>query len=63
MNPHTKSRLPLAKPTNNRPHKGQRERPLPESFHLVVKCRNEREQRTLYERLTAAGHHCRVLSL
>lgn len=43
--------------------KGNREPPLAESFHLLVKCNDEDEQRNLYERLTAEGRSCRVLSL
>jgi hypothetical protein len=41
----------------------QREPPLVESFHLLVKCTSEAEQRDLYDRLTAEGRTCRVLSL
>ena len=41
----------------------QGEPPLGESFHLLVKCASEAEQRDLYDRLTAEGHTCRVLSL
>ncbi|MGD9647695.1 MAG: ParB N-terminal domain-containing protein [Pirellulales bacterium] len=33
------------------------------TYQLVVDCRSESEQRELYERLTAEGHQCRVLTL
>lgn len=36
---------------------------LRESFQLLVECPDEAEQRTLYERLTAEGRKCRVLTL
>ncbi len=36
---------------------------LRESFQLLVECPSETEQRTLYERLTAEGRKCRVLTL
>lgn len=36
---------------------------VPALFQIVVECSNEDEQRKLYERLTAEGHKCRVLTL
>jgi len=36
---------------------------LEESFQLLVDCGDEPEQRALYERLTAEGRKCRVLTL
>jgi hypothetical protein len=36
---------------------------LPELFQLVVECENEDQQRQLYERLSADGYKCRVLTL
>ena len=41
--------------------KPHREILLPESFQLLVDCRDERDQRDLYERLVAEGYSCRVL--
>lgn len=36
---------------------------LPESFQVVVECRDEEEQRAVYERLAAEGYTCRLLTL
>jgi len=36
---------------------------IPASFQVVVQCRDEQEQQGIYERLTAEGFKCRVLSL
>ncbi|MCE9547280.1 MAG: hypothetical protein K8T25_17550 [Planctomycetia bacterium] len=32
-------------------------------FHLVVPCRDEADQRDLYEELRRRGYRCRVLSI
>lgn len=37
--------------------------PIPESFQLMVQCDGEEQQRELYERLSAEGYSCRVLTL
>lgn len=34
-----------------------------ESFQIVVECRDETDQRTLFERLSGEGYRCRVLTL
>ncbi len=36
---------------------------VPDCFQVVVECRDEAEQRTVYERLTAEGYACRALTL
>lgn len=36
---------------------------LPASFRLVVECRDEADQQSLFERLGAEGYPCRVLTL
>jgi len=36
---------------------------LPALFQIIVECRNEEEQRALYERLAGEGFECRVVSL
>jgi ParB-like chromosome segregation protein Spo0J len=36
---------------------------LPEVYQLVVECRDEAEQRALFERLEADGFHCKPLNL
>ena len=36
---------------------------VPEAFQVVVECRDEAEQRALFERLTAEGLTCRLLTL
>ncbi len=37
--------------------------PVHEIFQVVVECRDESEQRALFERLKADGYRCRVMSL
>ncbi len=37
--------------------------PVPEAFQVVVECPNEAQQQALYERLTAEGWKCRLLTL
>jgi hypothetical protein len=36
---------------------------IPEVFQLVIECRDEADQRGLYERLTAEGYSCKPLNL
>jgi len=36
---------------------------LPEAFQVVVECRDEADQRALFERLTAEGRKCKLLTL
>jgi hypothetical protein len=36
---------------------------IPESFQVVVECRDEAEQQTVYERLTTEGLSCKLLML
>jgi hypothetical protein len=36
---------------------------IPESFQVVVECRDETEQQTVYERLTREGYECKLLML
>lgn len=36
---------------------------IPQSFEIVVDCRDERQQARLYRRLSEEGYACRVLSL
>jgi len=40
-----------------------REVEVPDCYQVVVECRDEEQQRALYERLTAEGYTCRVLTL
>jgi hypothetical protein len=40
-----------------------REITVPNLYQLVIECRDENQQRELYERLTAAGHACKVMTL
>ncbi|MGQ9504233.1 MAG: hypothetical protein ACUVQG_03820 [Thermogutta sp.] len=37
--------------------------PVPELFQVLVECRSEEEQRILFERLSAEGYTCRLLTL
>jgi len=36
---------------------------LPESFQVVVECEDEDQQREVFERLSAEGYNCRLLTL
>jgi ParB-like chromosome segregation protein Spo0J len=36
---------------------------LPESFQVVVECEDEEQQREVFERLSAEGYNCRLLTL
>lgn len=36
---------------------------IPESYQVVIECKDEAEQRVLYERFTAEGLACRLLTL
>jgi hypothetical protein len=40
-----------------------REVQVPESFQVVIECSGESEQQALYERMTAEGFKCRLLTL
>lgn len=39
------------------------EQPVPESWSVVVECKDEDEQKSLYERMKAEGFTCRLLTL
>ncbi|MCS7168771.1 MAG: hypothetical protein RMI91_13800 [Gemmatales bacterium] len=55
--------VPLAAETLESADAGRAAAPLPEShFEVIVECPDEPSQRQLYERLTAEGYRCRVLS-
>jgi hypothetical protein len=36
---------------------------VPESYQVVVECRDEQDQEIIYERMRAEGYRCRVLTL
>ena len=36
---------------------------VPESYQVVIECRSEAEQQTVFERMTAEGYACRLLML
>jgi hypothetical protein len=36
---------------------------IPESYQVVVECRDEEDQRMVFERMRAEGYRCRVLTL
>ena len=36
---------------------------VPESYQVVVECRDEEDQQTVYERMRSEGYRCRVLTL
>jgi len=37
--------------------------PIPESYQVVVECRDEDDQRSVFDQMHAAGYRCRVLTL
>jgi hypothetical protein len=37
--------------------------PIPEAFQVVIECRDEDQQRGLFERLKGEGYRCRLLNL
>jgi hypothetical protein len=41
----------------------QTEFTVPESYQVVVECRDEADQESIYERMRAEGYRCRVLTL
>jgi hypothetical protein len=36
---------------------------IPESYQVVVECRDENDQQAVFERMRAEGYRCRVLTL
>lgn len=40
-----------------------RDVPIPESYQVVVECRDEADQHAVYEKMRADGYRCRVLTL
>ncbi len=36
---------------------------IPEAFQVVIECRDEAEQQTVFERMTGEGYECRLLTL
>jgi len=56
----TERELPEASDAHDRPPP---EKTIPEAFQVVVECRGEAEQQEVYERLTAEGLSCKLLTL
>lgn len=50
--------IELAAAASDRP-----EVPVPESYQVVVECRDELDQQAIYERMRSEGYRCRVLTL
>jgi len=55
----------LAEPVleNESAAEAEREVPIPDAYQVVVECRDEAHQKEVFERLTAEGHRCRLLTL
>jgi ParB-like chromosome segregation protein Spo0J len=55
----------LADPERSQPPalSGVPEVSIPESYQVVVECRDEDDQRDVFERMRAEGYRCRVLTL
>jgi hypothetical protein len=57
-------KLLILRPRRPRPTCNRRDGPpLAAIFQIVVECKSERDQRRVYERMTAEGRKCRVLTL
>jgi hypothetical protein len=50
-------------PDVDRPVPPARDVRIPESYQVVVECRDEDDQRTVFDRMRADGYRCRVLTL
>ena len=50
-------------PRRPRRARARRVPPLPAIYQVVVQCCSERDQRRVYQQMTAAGRQCRVLTL
>jgi hypothetical protein len=62
----TDKRRPTKRPCASRPalpRPAHRRTGDPAIFDILVECRDEAQQRALYERLTAEGFSCKVLTL
>lgn len=53
----------LAEPENAPSEKADVEVAIPEAFQVVIECRDEAEQQTVFERMTGEGYTCRLLTL
>lgn len=62
-NQNTKRRTKAAQRASTKSAKPPREVEVPELFQVLVSCGDEDAQRRLYERLTAEGYECRVVTL
>lgn len=40
-----------------------RQKIVPRIYEVVVACRDEEDQRVVFERMRSEGYHCRVLTL
>lgn len=49
--------------TSSQSRRAARQQQIGEIYHVLVECRDEREQRRIYEELKARGLKCRVLAL
>jgi hypothetical protein len=50
-------------PTNEAKEEAEKELTISEAFQVVIECRDETEQQTLYERMTGEGYSCKLLNL
>jgi ParB-like chromosome segregation protein Spo0J len=55
--------LPAAEEFDDPFNKESREVAVPEAFQVVVECRDEADQRAIYERLSGEGYKCKLLTL
>ncbi len=50
-------------PSDETESESPKEVDIPEAFQVVIDCRDESEQQTIYERMTGEGYSCRLLTL
>jgi hypothetical protein len=55
--------LPSADEARNAPATVETPVNVPESYQVVVECRNEEDQQAVFERMRGEGYRCRVLTL
>jgi hypothetical protein len=53
----------MIEPTKPLAPRDETDKPIPEVFQVVVECGDEEEQRAVFERMTADGYTCMLLTL
>lgn len=61
--PNRKRRQPGLRPKSPAAAGRSAERRIPELYQVIVECRDEADQRAVYQRLTAENRTCRLMIL